>query len=162
MKYIKNIALSLLALTMFVSCDEGGDPDIGGTAVESMAGDWYVKYLVDGEDIYGLGYKLLSTYNTAANVSTEIWVDDHDLWPLKVKATSNTSDLTFSGTNMENIAGTDLTATITEGKILKEAATTSGGNISDSIYIQIEFSDDPGTIYTLEGYKRTGFADDEH
>jgi hypothetical protein len=38
----------------------------------------------------------------------------------------------------------------------------SGGNKSDLISYKIEFSDDPGTIYEVNGYKRTGFAEDEH
>ncbi|WP_409187208.1 lipid-binding protein [Antarcticibacterium sp. 1MA-6-2] len=51
---------------------------------------------------------------------------------------------------------------MTNGKVLLDAATTSGGNITDSIHMNVEFSDDPGTVYTLAGYRRTGFLEDEH
>lgn len=152
----------MLALTMFISCDEGGDLDIGGTATQDMAGDWYVEFLVDGQDIYGLGYSLLSTYNTAANKNTEMWIDDHEnTWAYKLKTSVDYANKTFSGTDLENQVY-DITATINDGKILKDAATTSGGNVSDSIYFEIEFSDQPGTIYQVTGYKRTGFPEDEH
>ncbi|MFV0530976.1 MAG: lipid-binding protein [Flavobacteriales bacterium] len=163
MKYVKNILASLVITVFVISCDKGGDPDPGGTAVEQMAGDWYVKYLVNGVDV-GNGYNLLSTYNTSANVSTEMWVDNHNLSlsPLKVKANSNIGNLTFSGTDLENIAGINLTTTIHEGKVLKNVATTSGGNTSDSIYFQFESITNPGVIYVVGGYKRTGFAEDEH
>ena len=33
---------------------------------------------------------------------------------------------------------------------------------ADSISFNIEFSDDPGTIYRIEGFRRTGFLEDEH
>ncbi len=174
MKKIIKLIFVLLLIINFTACDEGGDPNPGATEVVEMTGDWYVQLLLDGEDIYGIGYYLLSTYNTSANTGNEIWIDDHELWPFKVKASVNTSAKTFSGSNLENeysytIELDDETeeevfpiVTITNGQIIANGATTSGGNISDSISFTVEFSDDPGTVYTIEGYKRTGFIEDEH
>ena len=46
----------------------------------------------------------------------------------------------------------------TEGDI-----TTGGGNPTDGISFNIQFSDDDDNdTYTIKGYKRTGFAEDEH
>lgn len=157
------ISVSLL------SCDVGGDPDPGATEVVDLAGDWYVMLLVDGEDIYGLGYNLISTYNTASD-DEEMWVDDHELWPMKVVTPVNVESLTFSGTDLENLYSYEDSegetvspvVDITNGKVLLNAATTSGGNTTDSIHMNVEFSDDPGTVYTLAGYRRTGFLEDEH
>ncbi len=172
-KIIKSIFVLLLTIN-FTACDEGGDPNPGATEVVDMAGDWYVQLLLDGEDIYGIGYYLLSTYNTSANNGNEMWIDDHELWPMKVKASVNTNAKTFEGSNLENeysytIELDDETeeevfpmVTITNGQIIFDGATTTGGNPSDSISFTVEFSDDPGTIYTIEGYKRTGFLEDEH
>lgn len=172
-QFIKLI-LGLLFMFNFIACDEGGDPNPGATEVVEMTGDWYVQLLVDGEDVYGIGYYLLSTYNTSANNGNEMWIDDHELWPFKVKASVNVSAKTFEGSGLENEYsyedeledGTEVDVfpivTITSGQIIKGGATTSGGNPSDSISFTIEFSDDPGTIYTIEGYKRTGFLEDEH
>ena len=64
-------------------------------------------------------------------------------------------------TGLQNLAY-DITVNIANGKILPGAATSSGGNVTDSIYFQIEFSDDPGTLYDVAGYRRTGFLEDEH
>ena len=100
--YIYRIVLFLFTASLIVSCDEGGEPNPGGTATEKMAGDWYVKLLVDGSDIYGIGYYLFSTYNTAANNGTQMWFDDHELWPSKVKATIDLSTMTFNGSQLEN------------------------------------------------------------
>ena len=172
-----NILKLLFCFTLifgFTACDEGGDPNPGETAIVEVSGDWYVQLLVDGEDIYGIGYYLLSTYNTSANNGNEMWIDDHELWPFKVKASVNISAKTFEGSSLENEYsyedeledGTKVDVfpivTITNGQIVKDGATTTGGNPSDSISFTIEFSDDPGTIYTIEGYKRTGFLEDEH
>ncbi|UJH92362.1 hypothetical protein LZ575_07495 [Antarcticibacterium sp. 1MA-6-2] len=101
----KNILKSLIIMFIsfsLVSCDTGGDPDPGATEVVDLAGDWYVMLLVDGEDIYGLGYNLISTYNTASD-EQEMWVDDHELWPMKVVTPVNVQSLTFSGTDLENL-----------------------------------------------------------
>lgn len=169
--YIKSLVV-LLTLSVFISCDETGDTDPGGTTVEQMAGDWYVQTLVDGNVV--IDHQLISTYNTAANTQ-EMWIDDHfNIWWFKCKSPVNTGAMTFGGTNLassvedddpstEDIIETyDITINITDGKILKDAATTSGGNRSDSIVFFAEFSDDPGTIYQLAGYRRTGFLEDEH
>lgn len=161
-----NILLMLSLIGFATSCDRVGDGDVsddqGGTSTQEMAGDWYVKFTVDGVDVYNLGYTLLTTYNTAANNGQEMWIDDHgNTWEYKVKAPINYTAQTFSGANLQN-QSYDVKMTITEGKILKGAATTTGGNKSDSIVYKVEFADDPGTIYTVGGYKRTGFAEDEH
>ncbi len=162
-KFFKWINLSLIiGLTFFsFSCDEvGGDDDMGGTAVKDMAGDWYVKTFVGSTEV--LGYQLISTYNTAANLSTEMWIDDHqNIWEFKVKSGVDYSAKTFSGSALQNDYY-NITVNITNGKVLHGAATTTGGNTSDSITFEAEFSDDPGTIYRIAGYKRTGFAEDEH
>ncbi|TXF77361.1 lipid-binding protein [Chryseobacterium sp.] len=161
-----NILLMLSLIGLVTSCDRVGDGDVsddqGGTSTQEMAGDWYVKFTVDGQDVYNFGYTLLTTYNTAANNGQEMWIDDHDnTYEYKVKTPINYSTKTFSGANLQN-QSYDVAMTITEGKILKGAATTTGGNKSDSIVFKVEFADDPGTIYTVGGYKRTGFAEDEH
>lgn len=166
---MKNIYFNLMKLTLcltlvfgFVSCDEGGDPDPGATSVVEMAGDWYVQ--LDGEG----DYYLISTYNTAADNGTEMWIDDHkNYWWFKAKTPINLSALTFGGSNLassvpDGNSTYDITVNITDGKIEKGTATTSGGNTSDGISFGIEFSDDPGTIYQFSGYKRTGFGEDEH
>jgi hypothetical protein len=34
--------------------------------------------------------------------------------------------------------------------------------VTDSIYFEAEFSDDPGTTYQFTGYRRTGWPEDDH
>lgn len=162
MKNIVNALIFLIAANLVVSCDEGGNLDPGATAVVEMSGDWFVQTFVGGEMV--ADYAQISTYNTASDDGTEIWLDDHgNIWDFKVKSPINLSALTFSGTNLNSdVEGYAITVTISNGTIVTNGATTSGGNTADSISFDAEFSDDPGTIYTMIGYKRNGLLEDEH
>lgn len=169
MKNIYKIVLFLFTASLMVSCDEGGEPDPGVTSTVEMSGDWYVKLLLDGNDVYNIGYYLFSTYNSASNDGTQMWFDDHELWPSKVKANVNLSSLSFSGTQLENeyfytSGGVRVypELNITNGVIIKKATKAPSNTVVDSISFNVEFSDDPGTIYQVAGYKRTGFLEDEH
>lgn len=170
---ITRILAAVLVLTSFAACDEVGDADPGGTSTKAMSGDWYVQMSVDGNVV--VDYKVISTYNTAANDGKEMWIEDHgNLWNFKVKSPITLGSLSFAGNNLassvvDDVAATpdvietyDVNVNITEGKITKNGATSTGGHTVDGISFKAEFSDDPGTIYEIKGYKRTGFFEDEH
>lgn len=169
MKNMKKIKYSLLKIFICLSiiagissCDEGGDPDPGATAVVDLAGDWFVKlYSEDGSSEL-TGFSLFSTYNAASNDNT-LWLDDHEnIFPLKSKVAVDISALTFTATDAENLFDAAGIATVTEGKVLKKATTSTGGNVVDSIAFKITLQNDPGNIYLIGGYKRTGLLEDEH
>ena len=98
----KNLYITIIALcTLFTSCEKD---EIGGTATEALAGQWYVVYDgvdADGEvtmkDPFRVGRSLLLTYNTSANDGEEIFVDDlTNFWEFKLKVDCNVSTLTFA------------------------------------------------------------------
>jgi hypothetical protein len=169
-KHYTSIFIAIVSMT-FASCDKVEDPNIGGTSTEAMAGDWYVQMYEQGEEPSG-GYALITTHNTAANDGKEMWIDDHlHLWYFKSKTPINLSTLTFSGTDLPSSVDDDddpvtdnydITVTITNGMITIGDTMSSGGNTTNGISFDIEYSDDAGSIYTVKGYKRTGFAEDEH
>lgn len=80
--------LIMAAGLALASCEKD---EVGNTATKALAGEWYVT--VDGvdasgavlyEDVFGLGHTMLYTYNTAANVPTEMYVDDAgNVWNIK-------------------------------------------------------------------------------
>ena len=116
---------------------------------------------MEPQDVYGIGHFKILTYNTAAN-NDSIWVDDYgNGWQVKFKAAANFNDLTFSATNAEN-QYYPITINLTEGKVLLNAGHSKSGNIVDSIHMKVEFSDDPGTIYEMNGTARTRFIEDEY
>lgn len=86
---MKKIIFFATALLVMAACSKD---EIGGTAMESMAGQWYCTVdAVDdngniitqtpdgtpnyGEDYWGVGRTLVLTYNVAANNSTQMWVN---------------------------------------------------------------------------------------
>ncbi|MCD8177758.1 MAG: hypothetical protein LUE98_10130 [Tannerellaceae bacterium] len=173
----KIILLSIMIAGIFLtSCEKD---KIGGTATESLAGEWYVT--VDamnadgstwGEDPFGIGHFLIATYNTAANVESEIWVDDcEQFWDFKVKAKADANMLTFSANEAESVyrdgTAIAITVSIVDGKILLGGATTPSGMPADSIVFKVTFSDDTNTTnygfdhYKISGYRYTGLTNDD-
>lgn len=161
---------ALLFCAGMTSCEK---EEIGGTATESMAGQWYVQIdavdasgnpIEGGEDYFGLGRTLLLTYNTAANVATEMFVDDngeYDLasqygnpaypnYSLKAKVSIDQNALTFSSSDAANESGAFPVSI--EGKILKGAGHQNNGSVADSIVFFVRYTNDPW--YPDDGYER--------
>lgn len=166
--YTTILACSLLVVT---SCEK---EEIGGTAAESMAGEWYVTAdAVDAsgnlvyEDFFGIGHFHLDTYNTASNSTAQMWVSDNgNFWDFKNKINIDLNAMTFQASDAQNEAY-DSKLTITNGKILYGAATTPSGMPADSIVFNVTFNDDtyPADYgfdsYRIAGFRYTGFTADE-
>ena len=92
--------MAILCMT-FASCEKD---EVGGTATQALAGEWYVTVdAVDANnnvtalDPYGMGKFLVNTFNTAANVSDQMWISDNgNFWNFKVKMTSDVQNLSFT------------------------------------------------------------------
>lgn len=162
MKKLSIIVFTLL-LGFMVSCDKKKDPTVDYVNLgKNLPGEWWVTYTVDGVDIYGVGHSVLLTFNTAENTSTDMWVTDNGhFWDFQVKANANVDDLTFSVIEGVDLMHDDST-TIENGKIIIDGGITKAGNVADSIYMEIQWASDPGTIYVCSGVRRTGFLDDEY
>lgn len=165
MKKYMILLLVSLAFT-FVACDNDTEP--GGTAVEKMAGDWWVTVnaFIDGkevEDPFGAGHLQISTYNTASNSETEMWLDDlGNFWEYKLKVNVNYATRTFSTTGFVDNVTYESKVKITDGKVLEKAATTPSGMPADSIVYMVQFDDDEdGLTYKVSGFRRTGFPADD-
>lgn len=166
MKKYLILLFAAFALT-FTSCEKETDP--GATATQDMSGEWWVTATYPnsngGTSTYGPFE--ISTYNTAANLPTEMWIDDMaNFWPFKIKVNTDYTNKLFTATDAANTAiykGAvyDITIKITDGKVLKGAAKTPSGMPADSISYTAEFSDDPGTLYHIGGFRRTGFPEDD-
>jgi hypothetical protein len=161
---MKKIIFVLLFGTAILSaCEKDNLPDPGATVAVKVANEWWCTFTLNGEDVYGDGYHgKIATYNTSAN-DDSIWVDDFgtNIWAFKCKAKIDYSNLTFSAANSPN-EYYGITVNINNGKILPGMGVSKTGNITDSITMDIEFEDDPGTIYTLSGHARTRFAEDDY
>ena len=163
-KLFKNI-MALLALSLLLySCQK--DFDVSGTATEAMSGDWWVEMSVqdktNGEVLANYGYYELSTFNTAANTQDSMWLtDNNSFWQYKVKVAINPDNMTFAVDQGKDLIWDD-TTTITNGKIIPNAATTPSGVNVDSIYFEVEWATDPESVYIGSGYRYTGWEEDNH
>lgn len=123
----KYIALLLLVTVSFAftACDDETEP--GGTAVEKMAGTWIVTWEAKNEagkweDILG-GTVELNTYNTAANVPTEMWVKEGYLLNSAIKVSTDYNARTFSATGQtiavapEIWGDSKIVVDVTDGKV---------------------------------------------
>jgi len=173
---LRNIIIVLGILVLgFSSCEKKSDIELG--PVYPMAGEWWVTARFDDgtgtiDDHYGVGYFYLLTSNTASFSSSELLVDDDgNFWNFKVKTNLNLEGRAFSVADGEdlNYALADPppdpypTVTITNGQVIIDGGTSTDGNQTDSIYMEVTYSDDTnGFTYIISGHKRTGFLEDEH
>lgn len=164
---MKRLILSILILgTLFVSCQK--DP-IGETATASTAGEWHVcvdVYDADGNnygDAFGAGKFIISTFNTAANLPTEMYLYDClNFWEFQVAVKVDPAAATFATDGEADNLIYDCKVTVTDGKISYGSAKTPSGQPADGIEFTVTFSDDPyGFTYKFYGYRYTGLAGDE-
>jgi hypothetical protein len=129
--------------------------DPGGTAAQQFANEWWVKINDTGKVVK------LSTYNTSLSADS-MWVDDlKHLHSFKCKAKMDVSALTFSTQNAANIYSA-VTVNIANGKVFKNGGVSKTGNVVDSIYMEVEFSDKPGVKNKIAGVARTRWDDDDY
>jgi hypothetical protein len=159
-RFIKYILPVFMAGIIVAGCEK--DEDIGGTAVEKLAGEWWVQLSVD-DNLVTQSFFSVMTYNTADNASNKMWIDDHeDLWPFKFKCDVDAANQTFSVTGATS-EYSNITINVQNGKVLTGVSKGPVSQaVTDSIYFEAEFSDDPGVIYQIHGYRRTRFAEDDH
>ena len=154
LKKISYLFLSFALITSFTSCEaEESVPDASDILISEVTGTWVVDMLWDG-DPYDTN--TISIYNTGANDSDLMWLDDlgHG-WGLLAKVPVNLETLTFSGSDLDELYY-GVTVNITEGKITKGGASAPNGDVVDGIYFKAEFSDIPGEIWEYSGFRSTG------
>ncbi len=164
--------VGLSGCTKLYKMNQPEEPEIEYSVVWPMSGEWYVTYGIDGNIVKD--YTLLYTYNTASESTSEFWISDGGntgsnnatFWSYCVKTPLNLEAKTFSGTDLVSTADWQgepysIKVNITNGKVIKDGTKSKTGVVSDSIYFEIEFEDDPGTIFQCSGHRRTGFLEDE-
>lgn len=158
-----------LAALALVSCSKF---EPGKTATEDLAGTWVCTvYVADGEAWSASAPAQFMTYNSAANTSVELWLDDQEsYWGTKVKL--DVSNGTFGKDGKEYLDNYNGVAQmIWGGKITEGAAVAPGsGTKCDKIEFYIAFSNDSedgvnvspyAYAYYVVGYRRTGFPEDD-
>lgn len=168
-KYISMFMFAMLACLGFTACDTETDEEAGGTQLEKMAGLWDVQVHAineDGsilyEDPYGIGTFSITTYNTAANNTTEMWFDDNQIfWGVKMKVNVDFANASFSaadGTAYEFTKPEGGKVKGMKGKILYGQGKNIHGMPCDSICVEVAFDDDDHNFtYRYTGVRHSGF-----
>jgi hypothetical protein len=146
---------------VFVISSCSKKPDVAYTSTYKMSGEWFTRYY-SGNVAQTTFHKIL-TYNTADPASSQVWVEDPAVWTFKSKFDVDYASLAFkavAATDNLDIPGEKIK--VYEGKIIPNGGHSKSGNLVDSIYLKVEFTDDPGTIYEIRGHQRTGFFEDEY
>jgi hypothetical protein len=162
----------IVGVISWASCTKGvpnyASAQTGQTATVKMANGWWVNISLPGLGNLTPTPTFFATYNTAANTTDSMWIDDlGNGYGFKNTVAINYTALTFSVANSLNyyIDGNGDTATLVtvlNGKILPKAGHSRAGNIADSIYFQVKFSDDATDTFTITGTARTGFDEDDY
>ncbi len=162
MKLIKYIAIAAAGAFILNACST--KPDVEFTTTVKMSGEWCVEYYDEADPgVVVHDYDKLLTYNTSDPGSGQVWVQESAYWPFKAKFNVDYPSLSFTQvTSTPNLAIANQSIKVYEGKVLTGAAHSRSGNVVDSIFLRVEFSDDPGVIYQVRGHQRTGFFEDEY
>ncbi|KJD31005.1 hypothetical protein PK35_16905 [Tamlana nanhaiensis] len=158
LKKLGFLVLSFALVTTFASCERTESvPDASDIKIEDITGGWIVDVTRNG---VSNGTIHISTYNTSANETTAMWLDDEEhSWGLKTKVNLNFDALTFSSTDSAELYY-DVTVTVSDGIITKNGATAPSGATVDAISFSVVFSDIPNDVWEYTGYKATGMIGD--
>ena len=93
--------------------------------------------------------------------------DQANFWDFQVKAPMDVGTKTFGLSNGADsltnlVEGYDIKIRVTKGQVIPDGGRSKTGVQVDSIYFEVEFADDPGTIYEISGHQRTGFTADDY
>lgn len=156
---VLKIFLSIAIIGLIYSCSK--KPDVEYTSTYKMSGEWYTKYYDGGAAV--TDYHKMLTYNTSDPASNKVWVVDTLVWPFKARFDVDYTSLAFKSlAATDNLQVPGEKVKVYEGKVIPLGGRSKSGVIVDSIYLKVEFTDDPGTVYEIRGHQRTGFFEDEY
>jgi hypothetical protein len=158
------LALGLTSCEKLHDWNQQDDPAIEYSPVWPLSGEWWVVYRFDDgsgviDDYTGAGHVPLFTYNTASNSATEFWISDggnlgsgeSSFWSYCVKCPCNVDNTSYA-----------IWVNVSNGRVIEDGGVSPSGIVSDSIYLEVEFEDAPGTIFQVSGIRKTGFLEDEY
>lgn len=163
----KIISILIFSLTVgFYSCSEF---EPGGTATKNISGNWYVRvYSADTAGVVGgviADYTEFTTYNTAANVPTEFFMNDNaHFWTYCGKVKCDANNYSF-GSITDTVTNTAYESKfiVYGGKVLKGVGQSFSGVKTDSIKFYVKFDDDTqpySHVYFVAGHRKTGYIED--
>lgn len=171
LKYL--VMLCFVALGLTACNSEDNDYDIEYTAIHPLGGTYKVIVTADGVDVTdGSSSRLnLTIANTINNDADKCWIRigsyaQSTNYCINGKISCNVENLTFSGSNIENLAGNVVssteTFTLTDGKLELGGAKAPSGTVADKVTFTYTTTKNPGVTYRVEGYRYTGWPEDNY
>lgn len=162
---MKKIVFLLAVVLAFASCEPKFEKEYSWAY--PIAGDWLITIYDKADGSQQSDPFEMRAYNSSIGKDS-IWFDDYAsesgygnhpvMYGLKFKVAGNMAAKTFQTTNFVNAlsyygpVGASkgaMNLTVENGKIV--------GN--DSIYMEIQFSDDPGMTYIYAGHREVGYEE---
>lgn len=168
MKQLTYIFFLAATLVLTACHSEDLSYDVDYTAIHPLGGQYVVTVTRNGE-------KPTQTYatisNTVDNVSNQCWIrigsyTAAGVMGINDKISCDVYSLVFSGNNIENLAGnvtsSKETFTLTNGKVELKGVTAPSGTVADKISFTYTTTKDPGAVYAVEGWRYTGWSEDDN
>ena len=169
MKHLKNIFALFLSIIAFTSCETYGDYEVEYTPIHPLGGQYRIMvYNQAGEEIYK-NYCYIA--NTSDYATDKCWIrigaynaNSASEWAINGKINCDVNALSFSGSNIENLAGgvasSSETFSVTDGIVVLNGATSPSETVTDKISFSFTNSRFPGETFRAEGYRYTGWSGD--
>lgn len=165
MKMFKIFAL-LVVILSFSACETYSDPKVEYSSIALMSGEWKVVINdpITKEDVKAVIY----TYNTADESVTQMWLRIgtatafNAKYGVRGKVDIDLNKKIFSVTDQQNAYLTkESKFSILNGTIVTGGATTPSGYKADAISFKLITETNPGVEYSVTGFRRTGWPEDE-
>lgn len=179
MKYI----LGLMLMVVLASCKEGTDFDIEYTPLAPIGGQYVVtisygidetktdaEFWASPTDVQELGQIYAFLSNTTAMDTDKAWIrvgnySAKQYYNINAKIDIDMKTYKFGGANVGNYVGNSATpvdnATVS-GFCTHNEYTAPSGTVTDYICFTYSRSDYPGYHFKAEGWKYTGWAEDDY
>jgi hypothetical protein len=170
MKTIIKILAVISIIMILQGCETYKDYEIEYTPVYPLSGEWYVRFTdISVTPNVTSGLILVSTYNTSDNSMNQMWIRATSSSTLYTgrftgKINCDVGNLSFGGDIVTNTYYTTTptpTFSITEGKVELNGYNTATGGKSDKISFRMTDTRKAGKTYTVSGFRRTAWPDDQ-
>lgn len=165
MKIFKIFTVMCCLVFGFTACETYDDPEVEYSSIALMSGEWIVK-LTDPSNVAAKA--VMYTYNTADESTTQMWLRigtataSNAKFGVRGKVGIDLANKSFSVVGEQNAyLTTNSKFTVTGGTVITDGATTPSGHKADAISFKLTSDKNPGVEYTVEGYRRTGWPEDE-
>jgi hypothetical protein len=143
----------------------------GSTAVEQASSGWWVTATSSVNGVLAIppadadNHLFFTTYNASANTRDSLWVDDlgyiGGVYDVKALLGIDPGTFTLKSGGTVNLYQSGNDVQWAAGKIFIKGGRSRTGVVTDSLFVQMLFTGNPGDTLTIAGVARTGFDGDD-